>query len=288
MRGHLSRQTEALENAVFRHHPQREVEPRVQSQTALNEASALHEALMLLVEKLRQPYERKRSHDGLDYVVDQHQSDQSELPVTSFPTWEALASTPHAAASQQPLQPQKKRQRLDSTSRRRGEFSISVDELHDVSGDLPPPELMAAVIDVYFRLFHPWIPILHEKRFRRNLRDPDKIPRLSVILHAMVVAGLKHVDDEGIAPDLAAVDRTCERCRNIVVLTAMDNLYVENLQALIIVAFDDVRVDPLYPPNCYYKAQKSTTSNCRRLAVDVHPELGLSWAPSLGLLNTFN
>jgi hypothetical protein len=91
----------------------------------------------------------------------------------------------------------------------------------------------------------PWIPIFHEKRFRRQLKSPDKKYRLEVVLHSMVVAVLKHLDRREIRVNLGDIESICERSRKIVVLTAMDELYVENLQALVIICFEDVRC---YPP----------------------------------------
>jgi hypothetical protein len=129
--------------------------------------------------------------------------------------------------------------RSPSKRRRVNDALIEPDSFSDLSSSLPPPAVLEAVVDSYFALVQPWIPIFHEKRFRRRLRSPDRT-RLEVVLHAMVVAMLKHVDQSVLPADLKDIEAVCERSRKIVVLTAMDDLYVENLQALIIICFEDV------------------------------------------------
>jgi hypothetical protein len=71
------------------------------------------------------------------------------------------------------------------------------------------------------------------------MKDPNERARLEVVLHAMVFALLRHVNSE-LTTGLDDIEAICERSRNIVVLTAMNDLHVENLQALTIICFEDV------------------------------------------------
>lgn len=119
---------------------------------------------------------------------------------------------------------------------------INADDWTDLSSTMPPLEVLNSVIDTYFNLVQPWIPILHEKRFRQRLKDPVERRRLEVILHAMTVAMLRHIHPHELCVDLGSIESICERARKIVILTGMEDMYVENLQALIIVCFEDVRV----------------------------------------------
>ncbi|KAF4183531.1 hypothetical protein CNMCM8060_003443 [Aspergillus lentulus] len=173
-------------------------------------ATALREGIEILLGQLQQPHARKR------------------------PCEDSVGDVP----------------RLPSNKRRRGNDTlIEPDEFSDLSSSLPPPAVIEAVVDSYFALVQPWIPIFHEKRFRRRLRSADS-SRLEVVLHAMVVAMLKHVDQSVLPADLKDIEAVCERSRKIVVLTAMDDLYVENLQALIIICFEDIgsgRVSRAWP-----------------------------------------
>jgi hypothetical protein len=98
---------------------------------------------------------------------------------------------------------------------------------------------LEAVVDLYFALVQPWIPVLHERRFHQRLKDPDERENFEVVLHAMVFALLKHVDPS-LLKNVHDVDAVCERSRKIVLLTAMNDLHVENLQALTILCFEEV------------------------------------------------
>lgn len=159
-------------------------------------------------------------------------SQTSEIVTARYEGEDELQQQPH---SQAPSSPSQKRQRRTETG------LIEPDDLSDLSDSLPPPEVLEAVIDLYFLLVQPWIPIFHEKRFRRQLKHPSKKYRLEVVLHAMLVVMLKHLDRREITVDLGDIESICERSRKIVVLTAMDELHVENLQALVIICFEDVR-----------------------------------------------
>lgn len=83
------------------------------------------------------------------------------------------------------------------------------------------------------------------------MHDPDQRGSLVVILHAIVVAAIRFQCSDNNSISESEAESRAKRSRSIVVLTAMDNLSVENLQALIIIAFDDVSGAP--PVNIYRK-----------------------------------
>ena len=99
---------------------------------------------------------------------------------------------------------------------------------------------MEEIVSVYFFLIQPWIPVLHETQFRRRINDAAELPKLVVVLHAILVAAIRFVDGVEHRLSIADIDRHVQKSRNIVVLTAMEDLSVENLQALVIIAFTDV------------------------------------------------
>jgi hypothetical protein len=71
------------------------------------------------------------------------------------------------------------------------------------------------------------------------MQDPMQRPKLEVVLRAMEISASKF-PNEGIAPDAISPTWSDDFTRRWVVSTAMDCLSVENLQALIIIAFNDV------------------------------------------------
>jgi hypothetical protein len=214
---------DALEAAIFQQgRTPNEVAPELVSQNNRDAASVMREALEMLLEQLHtQPMRKRHWPESSDNAEPRCASEDGPQP--------------------QP-QPQSHPLALTSNKRRRKNDTrlIEPDHLADLSTSLPPPEVLEPVIDLYFSLVQPWIPIFHEKRFRRRLKNPDKKYGLEVVLHAMVVAMLKHLDRGAITVSLGDVETICERSRKIVVLTAMDGLYVENLQALVIICFEDV------------------------------------------------
>ncbi|CAK7207665.1 hypothetical protein SEUCBS139899_010476 [Sporothrix eucalyptigena] len=111
------------------------------------------------------------------------------------------------------------------------------------SPGLPPAETLQAVVNAYFVAVQPWIPVLHETQFRRRMHDAEQRPRLTFVLHAMIVAAARYVQAEDLPDGSGGLDALlllAQRSRGHVLLVAMDRLSVESLQALIILAFHDI------------------------------------------------
>lgn len=102
-------------------------------------------------------------------------------------------------------------------------------------------ELLGSVIDNYFSQVHPWLPMLHETSFRQQFEEQVYGTHLEVILHAMIVAAVRLAIRPDTATTLNRTSQLTKRSRDWVMLHALDSLSVENLQALLIIAFDDVR-----------------------------------------------
>jgi hypothetical protein len=109
-------------------------------------------------------------------------------------------------------------------------------EINDV---LSSTEFMAELVDFYFVNVHPWIPVLHEARFRARVHSPSEYPRVTCILHAIVAVCSKFSESE-ILHDTQAKVNVTEQSRQKVILESMETFSVENLQALVIIAFDTV------------------------------------------------
>jgi hypothetical protein len=87
----------------------------------------------------------------------------------------------------------------------------------DVDDELPPDDLIDDLVEIYFKSIHSWIPVLHVRvsvcvRFSND-------PRLS---------------------SAEVRTRYSKRSRQTVILQSMESFSVENLQALVICAFDIV------------------------------------------------
>jgi hypothetical protein len=91
--------------------------------------------------------------------------------------------------------------------------------------DFPPlhtPEALEAIVCAYFSHVHPWIPMIHQARFRNRIQDPMQRPKLEVVLRAMEISASKFVPNEGIAPDVISPAWSDDFTRRWVVSTAMD------------------------------------------------------------------
>lgn len=156
---------------------------------------------------------------------------------------QAQHATPGSVALSSPNDVQhqpRKRRRVDSCGNPNIELVSQLNELGSTSSQLPPAELLEEVINAYFILVQPWIPILHETRFRGRFYSHEQLPCLTVLLHAIVVAAIRFVDTENGKMSEKELETWTSRSRSIVLLSAMDGMSVENLQALSIIAFTDV------------------------------------------------
>lgn len=100
-----------------------------------------------------------------------------------------------------------------------------------------PVDLVDSLVETYFARVHPWIPVLHVRQFRRRLKSPEDRRSTSTILRAITSTCTRFSDDNrlGTATERS---RLVQSCRQSVILESMESFSVENLQALIICAFD--------------------------------------------------
>lgn len=103
---------------------------------------------------------------------------------------------------------------------------------------------LETLLDTYFTNVHPWIPMIHAATFKRQVRAGHSLKSTSTILQAILSATLHLMDLEKMAIPAHQIHHVIEQSRNQVVLDATNTLSVENLQALIIIAFTDVSTLP--------------------------------------------
>ncbi|KAL5348699.1 hypothetical protein ACLOAV_006117 [Pseudogymnoascus australis] len=140
---------------------------------------------------------------------------------------------------------------LTSPLKRRRAYSIEEEDqqqrpqpaphsiLEDKEYSLPPDDLINALVDIYFHNIHPWIPILHVKQFRERMANPAQRQKLTTIFHAIVSLCIRFSND----PRVSSTDvrmKYSTKSRQIVILQSMESFSVENLQALVICAFDTI------------------------------------------------
>ena len=133
----------------------------------------------------------------------------------------------------------RKRKRDDSLY---GDMNISWADLDDDESipPLPSETILETVVETYFSKIQPWIPFLHMPSFRTRLRDPRERPKIKLLLHAIISATMKHLSLADLEIDREEMRRLVRVSRNVVTLHAMSGLSIENVQALIVLAFDYV------------------------------------------------
>lgn len=159
---------------------------------------------------------------GGDISNDIYDSQSGRLPFDqslncSRPLTNSNLESPHLAPDEQ--LPRKKR-RLDSSGGWRRTYDAPAPA--DV---LPPRSMIDAVITKYFETIHHWLPMVHERRLRERLADEQNSKNLSVLIHAMTAATLKHINhgERHVNPDdIAAQVRLST---NVVMLNGFDSKY---------------------------------------------------------------
>lgn len=132
----------------------------------------------------------------------------------------------------------RKRQRLDSSGLFNwGTYLLGDSFIND--GDELLASNIQSIVSSYFSQLHPWIPMIHESSFRRKLSESVWRADLEVILRAMIVSAIRFSCGNGKVDDATILEVT-KTSRDRVILHAINSLSVESLQALTIIAFDDV------------------------------------------------
>ncbi|KAK0643943.1 fungal-specific transcription factor domain-containing protein [Cercophora newfieldiana] len=103
--------------------------------------------------------------------------------------------------------------------------------------DLPPYDLLFALVDLYFKHVNTWCPILHRKRTLDSLFGPSMIDEEDkILLHAIVATTLRY------STDARLTDETRRRYHDVskqrVLLHGMEKSTVRSLQALVVLALD--------------------------------------------------
>lgn len=103
-----------------------------------------------------------------------------------------------------------------------------------------PDSVVDELVDLYISNIHPWIPVLHIKRFKQRMADAQQRRQLRTIFHAIASVCARYsrnvfFNKPGVRTELA------KRSKHEVILNSMESFSVENLQALVIIAFDTVR-----------------------------------------------
>ncbi|KAI1262669.1 fungal-specific transcription factor domain-containing protein [Xylariaceae sp. FL1019] len=103
--------------------------------------------------------------------------------------------------------------------------------------DLPPYDLLYALVDLYFKHINTWCPLLHRKTTLDSLFGPSTLDDSDrVLLHALVATTLRYSTDPRLTDERRRHYHGISKQK--VLLYGLENSSVKSLQALVILALD--------------------------------------------------
>ncbi|KAI0006854.1 fungal-specific transcription factor domain-containing protein [Xylariaceae sp. FL0662B] len=167
------------------------------------------------------PSMQQSMHDGFQSQM--HMAGLS--PHNQLPSLQTVSSSQeYYAQAQQPL-------RSPGMNMSQGQTQISSDH------DLPPYDLLYALVDLYFKHINTWCPILHRKSTLDSLFGPSTLDETDkVVLHAIVATTLRYSTDPRLTEEKRRHYHDVSKQK--VLLYGMENSNVKGLQALVILALD--------------------------------------------------
>ncbi|KAI6779496.1 putative transcriptional regulatory protein-like protein [Emericellopsis cladophorae] len=103
--------------------------------------------------------------------------------------------------------------------------------------EMPPYDLLYALVDLYFKHINTWCPILHRKTTLDSLFGPSTLQETDrILLHAIVATTMRYSNDGRLTEERRR--HYHQVSKNRVLLYGMENASVKALQALLILALD--------------------------------------------------
>jgi hypothetical protein len=118
-------------------------------------------------------------------------------------------------------------------------FNNQEQSLTDPELDLPPYDLLYALVDLYFEHINTWCPILHRRSTLDTFFGPSPLEEADrIVLYAIVATTLRFSTDGRLTE--ASRRRYHDSSKQKVLLYGLENSSVKSLQALVILALDVV------------------------------------------------
>lgn len=105
-----------------------------------------------------------------------------------------------------------------------------------------PIGILEKVVDRFCKVIHPWIPFLHLTRIKTKLQQLHQGTELDLVLHAILYTTMKYMTEDEMTMNKAEMLLMADHSRKSVMLSALEDLTLDNIQSLIILAFDAVRL----------------------------------------------
>ncbi|KAJ6785235.1 hypothetical protein PWT90_05113 [Aphanocladium album] len=94
------------------------------------------------------------------------------------------------------------------------------------------------ILEVYFKLIHPWIPVLHPATFLNRAREANRTDGITLIMQAITSMAVPYVNNSA---ETETTSEHLSQLRRDIIISAIESSSKEAIQALILVAFDTIR-----------------------------------------------
>ncbi|TIC91902.1 putative transcriptional regulatory protein [Colletotrichum higginsianum] len=158
---------------------------------------------------------------------------QGQMPMTSMsaPTSHVSAMSHPSSAAQEYYGTNQTQLHSPDVAMAQSQASTAPDQ------ELPPYDLLYALVDLYFKHINTWCPILHRKTTLDSLFGPSTLEECDrILLHAIVATTLRYSTDSRLTDESRQHYHSISKQR--VLLYGMENSSVKALQALVILALD--------------------------------------------------
>ncbi|KAF7169696.1 hypothetical protein CNMCM5623_002360 [Aspergillus felis] len=183
---------------------------------------------------------RELERNSLDRVRDRVKDTLLQLAEDNEGSLRSVVDEIHEDSIEQDVPPAKRRKlESQSSATERPTPPGHSSSAHLGAHGLPSREVINDLVEFYFANVHHWIPILHVRKFREQVQTTEGWDKAIHILHAIVATCIRftHHPDAGtneVRREMAVASR------QKVILNSMESFSVENLQALVIIAFDTI------------------------------------------------
>lgn len=141
--------------------------------------------------------------------------------------------------------------------------SLSMPQLNDIETGLPPANVVQELVELFFELIHPWMPMFCKSNFTDNMLAPER----QVLLHGIVAVTFRFWRKP--APSAKERDQFIKTSREQVLLKTIDACTLVSTQALALLALDSLGQGP-----------GPRTWNVMSMLVAAARHLGLAKSPS--------
>lgn len=115
---------------------------------------------------------------------------------------------------------------------------LGMPQLPTIDSRLPTEDIIQELVELFFELIYPWVPLFHKSSFMANLFSPAR----QILLHGIIVITFRHWRKA--APSAEIRDDYIKTSREQILLSTIDTCSLVSTQALALLAVDAIGQGP--------------------------------------------